>query len=120
MLRQLCGYDWPGNVRQLENAIERLVLLTRGSEIQFPDLPDYLQSRRVPPVILPDDLPDAGLNFVEMEKELLIRTLRKFGGNQTRAASFLQLSRRTLAYRLEKYGISRTEFTRVDKRETLG
>ncbi|MGA8595354.1 MAG: sigma-54 dependent transcriptional regulator [Bryobacteraceae bacterium] len=120
VLRQLCDYDWPGNVRQLENAIERLVLLTKGSEIQFQDLPDFLQRRRAPLDILPNDLPDAGLNLVEMEKELLIRTLRKFGGNQTRAASFLQLSRRTLAYRLEKYGISRTEFTHPDKRETIG
>jgi DNA-binding NtrC family response regulator len=119
VLRQLCDYDWPGNVRQLENAIERIVLLTKGSEIQFQDLPDFLQHRRAPLDILPNNLPDAGLNFVEMEKELLVRTLRKFGGNQSRAASFLQLSRRTLAYRLEKYGISRTEFRRAAKGEPV-
>ena len=46
------------------------------------------------------------MDLEELEKELLVRALRKFGGNQSRAASFLHLSRRTMAYRLEKYGIS--------------
>jgi two-component system NtrC family response regulator len=50
-----------------------------------------------------------------MERELIMRALRKFDGNQSRAAAFLQMSRRTLAYRLEKYGISSAEFVRAPK-----
>ena len=106
VLRQLCGYEWPGNVRQLENAIERIVLLARGTTVSSEDLPDYLQQRpQVSPNGLPTALPDDGLDLSAMEKELIIRALRKFGGNQSRAAHFLQLSRRKLAYRMEKYGI---------------
>jgi two-component system NtrC family response regulator len=55
------------------------------------------------------------MNLGAMEKELILRTLRKFGGNQSRAATFLQLSRRTLGYRMEKYGISPAEFLRTPK-----
>lgn len=111
LLYQFCNYDWPGNVRQLENAIERIVLLARGSEVTLFDLPDFLRTPHVPAEVLSAVLPEAGLNLVAMEKDLLVRTLRKFEGNQSRAAKFLQLSRRTLAYRLEKHGISAAEFS---------
>jgi two-component system NtrC family response regulator len=115
VLRRLCTYHWPGNVRQLENAIERIVLLARGSEISLQDLPDFLQQTEAASDVLPSVLPETGMNLGEMEKELILRTLRKFGGNQSRAANFLQLSRRTLAYRLEKYGISASDFVRAPK-----
>jgi two-component system NtrC family response regulator len=115
VLQRLCSYHWPGNVRQLENSIERIVLLARGSEIALPDLPDFLQHAEAAAEVLPTVLPEAGMNLSAMEKEVILRTLRKFGGNQSRAASFLQLSRRTLAYRLEKYGISAAEFARAPK-----
>lgn len=111
VLRQLCNYDWPGNIRQLENAIERLVLLAKGREIRLHDLPDFLQSPQAAFHAMPDDLPDGGLNFAELEKELLVRVLRKCGGNQSHAANFLHLSRRILATRLEKYGISAAAFS---------
>jgi two-component system NtrC family response regulator len=112
MLRRLCGYEWPGNVRQLENTIERIVLLANGSEIASEDLPDFLQDAQAPSDILPNALPDGGLDLEAIEKEIILRTLRKFGGNQSRAAGFLRLSRRTLAYRIEKHGISSAEFSR--------
>ena len=115
VLRRLCDYEWPGNVRQLENAIERIVLLAKGSEINVSDLPDFLQLPHGPRKLLPGALPEDGLNLRAMEKELIIQTLRKFGGNQLHAARFLQLSRRTLAYRLEKYGLSSADFVTVPK-----
>jgi two-component system NtrC family response regulator len=111
ILRRLCGYKWPGNVRQLENTIERIVLLAKGSEIASDDLPEFLQDPQGPSDVVPNVLPDAGLDLDAIEKELILRTLRKFGGNQSRAASFLRLSRRTLAYRIEKHDISSAEFT---------
>lgn len=99
------SYQWPGNVRQLENAIERIVLLSSGGEVTASGLPDFLRHPRSNPEILPADLPDAGVNMEAVEKELLLRALQKFGGNQTRAARFLNLSRRALSYRLHKHGL---------------
>jgi two-component system NtrC family response regulator len=108
VLGSFCAYAWPGNVRQLENCVERIVLLATGSELTLNDLPDFLQ--RSEPDVLPDDLPDAGISLAAVEKELIIRTLRKFAGNQSRAAAFLKVSRRTLGYRVEKFGISTNDF----------
>ncbi len=109
LLNHFCNYSWPGNVRQLENTIERIVLLARQPEIGMRDLPEFLYLAHPPAPMLPAVLPETGVNLGDMEKELLMRTLQKFDGNQSRAASFLQLSRRTFAYRLEKHGISATE-----------
>ncbi|MBV8553244.1 MAG: sigma-54-dependent Fis family transcriptional regulator [Acidobacteriaceae bacterium] len=106
VIGQFCSYSWPGNVRQLENAVERAVLLTKGAEITLQDLPDFLQDGRRTGDVLPASLPDAGFSLDAVEKDLIVRTLKKFAGNQTRAARFLHLTRRTLAYRAEKYGIT--------------
>ncbi|MFL6352516.1 MAG: sigma-54-dependent transcriptional regulator [Bryobacteraceae bacterium] len=116
LLPHFCRYHWPGNVRQLENAMERTVLLAAGSEIAFHDLPEFLQSEYPPPAALvPAFLPEAGVNLGSVEKQLIVQALRKFEGNQSRAARFLQLSRRTLAYRVEKYGISMDDFAKATK-----
>jgi two-component system NtrC family response regulator len=99
------NYSWPGNVRQLENTIERMVLLSGGPEITHNDLPDFLQgggSSNVAPKV---ELPDDGINLDAVEKDLILRALERFGGNQTRAANFLNMSRRTLAYRLKKHNV---------------
>jgi two-component system NtrC family response regulator len=116
LLHHFSRYHWPGNVRQLENAMERTVLLASGSEIAFHDLPEFLQAEyQQSAAVVPAVLPDAGLNLGSVEKQLIMQTLRKFGGNQSRAARFLQLSRRTLAYRVEKYGISMDDFAKASK-----
>lgn len=99
------NYSWPGNVRQLENTIERMVLLSRGPEIAHSDLPDFLLGgglSNVAPIV---ELPDEGINLDTVEKDLIMRALERFGGNQTRAANFLNMSRRTLAYRLKKHNV---------------
>jgi len=114
LLPYFANYPWPGNVRQLENTIERLVLLTRGPEITQNDLPDFLRGERPSGVASQVDLPEEGINLDAVEKDLIVRALRKFGGNQTRAARFLNMSRRTLAYRLEKYDIQ-TESLKTHK-----
>jgi two-component system NtrC family response regulator len=99
------NYSWPGNVRQLENAIERMVLLSGGPEITHKDLPDFLQVGGPSNVAPTVELPDEGINLDAVEKDLIMRALERFGGNQTRAANFLNMSRRTLAYRLKKYNV---------------
>jgi DNA-binding NtrC family response regulator len=103
------GYEWPGNVRELENVIERLVVLTPGSEISIEDLPEHL--RRGSAVIeeLRLDLPAQGISLESVEKELILRALKKFQWNQTHAAQYLDISRRTLIYRMEKYGIRKDD-----------
>jgi len=107
LLPRFQDYRWPGNVRELENVIERIVVLARGGEITFGDLPDFLRRERPAVDMLQLELPPRGLSLESVEKELLIRALDKFNGNQTHAAKYLDISRKALIYRTEKYGIRR-------------
>jgi DNA-binding NtrC family response regulator len=103
----LVNYRWPGNVRELENVIERLVLLCRSEEVGVSDLPLNMQQRRPspePPAPVAA-VTEAGLNAVE--RELIVKALRETNWNQTKAAQQLAISRKTLLYRMGKYGISR-------------
>ena len=104
-LAALSAYGWPGNVRELENVIERASVLRRSSEIAVSDLPEKLSrpSRGVGEFIL--NLPDDGLSLEELEKSLIVKALEKHKGNQTRAAEYLRITRPTLIYRMEKYGL---------------
>jgi transcriptional regulator with PAS, ATPase and Fis domain len=104
LLPYFSNYQWPGNVRQLENAIERIVLLSEDS-VTFEVLPEFLKQGRPGGEFLPVNLPDAGLDVEAVEKQLILQALQKFGGNQTRAAHFLNMSRRAFAYRLKKHGL---------------
>ena len=105
LLPYLTRYDWPGNVRELENLVERLVVLAGEDEVSAEDLPEALKRRHSPFSILNLELPREGLNLEGLEKDLLQSALAKFGGNQTRAAHYLGLSRKTLIYRMEKFGL---------------
>jgi two-component system NtrC family response regulator len=97
-------YRWPGNVRELENIIERLTVLSVGDEIRSSDLPDFLRREKPSSENVHFELPPQGVSLETMEKELILQALRKFDWNQTKAAAFLDVSRRTLIYRMEKYG----------------
>jgi DNA-binding NtrC family response regulator len=101
------AYRWPGNVRELENVIERLTVLTVGAEITLEDLPELHRPERPAREALHLDLPPEGISLEGVEKELIVRALRKFNGNQTQAARYLDISRRTLIYRMEKHNIRR-------------
>jgi two-component system NtrC family response regulator len=105
VLRQFSIYDWPGNVRQLENTVERLVLLANGDEVSLDDLPDFLRPTSAPKDRPAITLPDQGVSLEAFEKEVILEALKKFDGNQTRAARYLDMTRRTLAYRMEKHGL---------------
>ncbi len=102
-----CGYRWPGNVRELENVIERLTVLAIGDEISLNDLPDFLRREKPASETVQLDLPPQGISLEAVEKELILKALKKFDWNQTKAAAFLDISRRTLIYRMEKYGFHR-------------
>jgi two-component system NtrC family response regulator len=105
LMGYFCGYRWPGNVRELENVIERLVVLSVGDEITLDDLPELLRREKSGNEVLQLELPAQGISLDAVEKELIEKALRRFDWNQTKTASFLDISRRTLIYRMEKHGI---------------
>jgi two-component system NtrC family response regulator len=98
----LLRYDYPGNVRELENLIERAVVLTRDDVIGLTDLPLTLEAQAAEP----DG--EAGLvAAVEgIERRMIREALAKADGTQTRAAELLGISERVLRYKLKKYGLS--------------
>jgi len=105
------NYDWPGNVRQLENAIERIVLLSKGASVFLQDLPEFLKADLTKPKTLP--LPDSSMGIQAVEKELILRTLKDCRGNQTRAAQILKMTRRALGYRLKRYGLQEADLKQL-------
>jgi len=98
-------HRWPGNVRELENVVERLVVLTPGDEITVEDLPDFLRRERAPLEAIQLELPPEGISMEAVERELVVRALQKFNWNQTKAAEYLDISRKVLIYRIEKFGL---------------
>jgi len=105
----LMKYPWPGNVRQLESAIERACLLAEDDLITPNLLP--AEVRENVPVLaegtLSLSIPDEGISLEAVERELLEKALRKAGGTLSKAARLLGISSRTLQYRLDKFGIAR-------------
>jgi len=109
LLPYFARYRWPGNVRELENVIERIVVLARGPEITIEDLPKFLRQERGGMEALEIDLPPQGISLEAIEKELILKALEKCGWNQTHAARYLDISRKTLIYRMERHGIRKAE-----------
>jgi DNA-binding NtrC family response regulator len=103
--QRLIAYRWPGNVRQLENVLERLLVLSSADLITVEDLPEELIPSAANTAILWPNLPEEGISLEAIERELISRALEKFDGNQTQAARYLDISRRTLIYRMEKHGL---------------
>jgi transcriptional regulator of acetoin/glycerol metabolism len=99
-------YRWPGNIRELENIVERIVVLTRGSEVGLADLPTFLQTEPAPLELISLDLPTKGISLGGIEKEVLLRALQKCDWNQSEAARYLGLTRKTLIYRMHKYDLA--------------
>jgi DNA-binding NtrC family response regulator len=99
----LCRHRWSGNVRELRNLCERLVILHGGTVIGMRQLPREVGSEAGGP---PFRLPDSGIALEELERSLIGEALRKSGGNRSHAARLLGLSRDTLLYRLKKYAIA--------------
>jgi two-component system NtrC family response regulator len=108
LLPWFVGYRWPGNVRELENIIERMIVLARGNELTVDDLPPQLRRERAPqPDAFELNLPESGISLEAVERELILRALQKFDWNQSQAARYLDISRKTLIYRMEKHGLVR-------------
>jgi len=109
LLPYFAAYRWPGNVRELENVVERLVVLAPGDEITAEDLPEYLRRERPVLEAIQLELPPQGISLEAVEKELVLCALRKCNWNQTKAAEYLDISRKVLIYRMEKFGLRKDE-----------
>jgi Response regulator containing CheY-like receiver, AAA-type ATPase, and DNA-binding domains len=105
VLERFLVYQWPGNIRELENIVERIVILTCGGEVGVADLPEFLQPDPNPVEVIRLDLPPNGICFGGLEKEVLLRALEQSNWNQSMAARYLGMSRKTLAYRVLKYNL---------------
>lgn len=110
-MQMLTAYPWPGNVRELRNAVERMVVLSRSDRITLRDVPVEIRegtsstgrnTASASPVASP-------LSIDAAEKNLIVRALKSTGGNRTRAAEQLGISRRTLHRKLHEYGLHETE-----------
>jgi DNA-binding NtrC family response regulator len=101
-LAVLTAYAWPGNARELENAIERAVALADGARLTPDDLPQRVRTNRQTGSLLARAR-EQRMTVHELEREYIVETLRLTGGNKSRAASILGLDRRTLHRKLDEY-----------------
>ncbi len=98
----LTAYSWPGNVRELENAIERAVAFAHGARLTPDDLPERVRTGGGASAILARSR-ERHLTLRELEREYILETVRKTGGNKSRAAELLGLDRETLYRKLDEY-----------------
>ncbi len=115
--RLMLDYSWPGNVRQLESAIERAILLSEGDQITVEDLPLEVRQETRPASEGIFKLPPEGISFEDVERDLILQAMERTDYNITKAAKLLGITFRTLQYRLEKFGIKRPE-RRPSERES--
>ncbi|WP_031513505.1 sigma-54-dependent transcriptional regulator [Desulfofalx alkaliphila] len=101
----LINYHWPGNVQELQNVIERAVIICPKEEITPEHLPKELQRNTDAQSETIIDLPEGGISLHQVEKELILKALEKSAGNQTKAAQLLGITRSALIYRTQKYNI---------------
>jgi two-component system response regulator AtoC len=106
-MEALLAYPWPGNIRELENVLERAVVLTEGPKIKLPDLPEYVRhpAPRDSSLGLPADDLSVKRHTAELERHLIKKALAVTGGNRTQAAELLDLSPRALRYKIRDYGL---------------
>lgn len=105
-LDALMRYSWPGNIRELENIVERAVILTRDDYVPFSELPESIREATGDP--LSQEIREGirpGMTIREMERELIIKTLEENDANRTHTSKVLGITRRTLQHKLKEYGI---------------
>jgi DNA-binding NtrC family response regulator len=104
-MKELLQYNWPGNVRELQNVIERLAVLAKDNVIRDEHLPPEIRHSESRIANINLRLPEEGIDLEEIEKEILLQALEKTGWNQTQAAKYLNITRKTLIYRMEKFSL---------------
>jgi len=104
----LVSYRWPGNIRELRNVIERIVVLENGEIVQPEHLPAEILHLKEKAGAIPSPgltIPDSGLSLEEVEKSLIIQALGKAGNNKTLAAKLLGITYDSLRYQVKKLGL---------------
>ncbi len=117
----LAAYPFPGNVRELENTVERMVVLAKGETLTLEDLPEGMRqgaTQNAANVLL--SLPPEGLSLEEVEREIIRQALLMHGGNQTRAARYLNITRSALIYRMQKFNLITTGAEGSDDTDATG
>lgn len=104
LIQQLQKYSWPGNVRELSNLCQRLSLLMPGRLLHSEDLPAEMQNPVKSATVF--QLPDDGIDLAQLELDMIEQALEKTAGNRAKAARLLGITRDTLLYRMQKYGLS--------------
>ncbi|MCU0222523.1 MAG: sigma-54 dependent transcriptional regulator [Acidobacteria bacterium] len=109
---RLSAYDWPGNVREVRNVVERIVVLGRGQKVLPEHLPREIAGASAAPAVAPGaakgfelSLPDEGLSLEDVERQLIEQALAKAGGNKTVAAKLLGMTYDSLRYQIKKFAL---------------
>lgn len=106
-LKQLLRYDWPGNIRELENCLERACALTSGPTIHLADLPTSIQNwitQREGVLPEPSDASPAIKTLVELERDAILQAVDHLHGDKLEAAKLLGIGKTTLYRKLKEYG----------------
>jgi DNA-binding NtrC family response regulator len=104
-IKALTEYHWPGNIRQIESVIERAVLMCESSKIALKDIKSELRLTQQQGVVSEIEVPDEGINFEDLEKDLLKKAMDKSNHVASKAAKLLGMSYKTFWYRWEKFGL---------------
>ncbi len=103
-IKLLAQYEWPGNIRELQNSVERSLILRKGNTITPGDI--SLPMAKTAGAFEIPDIPAEGVSLEEIEKGLILKALEKSNGNRSQAARLLKIPRHILIYRLEKFDIA--------------
>jgi two-component system response regulator AtoC len=102
-MKRLTTYGWPGNIRELRNAVERAMLLAEGLELTEDNFPAAAGQKLLEQVQLPPN----GIDLEQLERSLVVQALERCGWNQTKAATLLGLNRDQIRYRIEKFKLEK-------------
>ena len=102
-LAKMESYHWPGNIREMQNIVERCIILRKEPIIRSKDL--NLPGMETRATLLDPQIPDEGISLEEIEKAYVVKALEKAGQNRSEAARLLKIPRHVILYRIEKYGI---------------
>ncbi len=106
VLNRFENFSWPGNIRELQNAVERMVVLASGDELTPEDLPEEIRKQRRNVTSLTIELPETGVDLESLERDVVQQALERHNWNQTAAAKFLNITRSMLMTRMQKYDLA--------------